>query len=207
MRCRQAPVLRPPCQVSDKHFLMRQCLPRQRALRMRPNRQNQYKGEHDDDRGEVKHLARGIANDAKSTVGWKVERGVYRASNNMIRSHCQSPTTFVTKIVLIYGAFEMNLRWRLRLAFCIFSFGGATFLRGAKTLLFDRNRHEHSLSRRSNSYIGHRPERLDVPKAILVGGMRSADERPARLRPVPPRFDSETRRFRGVDVARGVICH
>src|SRR4051812_21292097 len=49
-----------------------------------------------------------------------------------------------------------------------------------------------------NSYVGHGTERLDVPEAILIGGMRSADERPARLRAVPAGFDPEPGRFRGV---------
>jgi hypothetical protein len=58
-----------------------------------------------------------------------------------------------------------------------------------------------------NSYVGHGTERLDVPEAILIGGMRSADERPARLRTVPAGFDPEPGRFRGINMTRAEICH
>ena len=58
-----------------------------------------------------------------------------------------------------------------------------------------------------DSHVRYGTERFDVPEAILIGGMRSGDERPAHLRTVPARFDSEAGRFRGVNVTRGEICH
>ena len=58
-----------------------------------------------------------------------------------------------------------------------------------------------------DSYVRHGAERLDLSEAILIGGMRSGDERSAHLRPVPTPFDSEAGRFCGVNVTRGEVCH
>ena len=43
---------------------------------------------------------------------------------------------------------------------------------------------------------------IDRAEAIFIGGMRPGHKRPAHLRAVPARLNSQAGRFRGVDVAR-----
>ena len=64
-----------------------------------------------------------------------------------------------------------------------------------------------SRARASDSYVRHGTERLDLSVTILVGSVRSGDERSAHLRTVPARFDSEANCFCGVHATGGKICH